>query len=435
MVDDRENLDPEDKKEDSFEFDSAGEAVGYISMPQARVLAMRTAREEPGNYGAAYEGVDMFFEAVEEEEDEDYYVITLSFRPQGDFSGTPGREQFFITKEGLVDHRQVAAPLRSDTVDDRPEPKRQRGFPVVPAVIGLAIVVLVVIGGVVIGGGMLGGGGSEETPVAAVLPVETSQSVPPTPTPVPPAQVPAPAAPPTSSPPAPAIPPTHTPVPPTQIPPPTPTATPVPPTQVPPPTPTPTTFREDAEGYADGAQPAGWDIFEGGEGGNIWVTTSVKKVGSASIAFSRDNVIRKKLPTTLTGVVSVSFWMFPTPDGNTNSGFHFGHTDTGKEAIKIRINESHTWFLDSAFFNQQYLAPYSEAWTFIQMTLDTVNGKANVRLNGVQVASNASFSAPQGINIIGVISGRGGSAHTSYFDDLVLSSSPTPTATPVPTTP
>ena len=32
MVDDRENLDPEDKKEDSFEFDSAGEAIGYISM-------------------------------------------------------------------------------------------------------------------------------------------------------------------------------------------------------------------------------------------------------------------------------------------------------------------------------------------------------------------------------------------------------------------
>ena len=32
MVDDRENLDPEDKKEDSFEFDSAGEAVEYISM-------------------------------------------------------------------------------------------------------------------------------------------------------------------------------------------------------------------------------------------------------------------------------------------------------------------------------------------------------------------------------------------------------------------
>ena len=107
MVDDRENLDPEDEKEDSFEFDSAGEAVGYISMAQARVHAMRTAREEPGNYGRSYQSVEMFFEGVEEEEDEDYYVITLSFRPQGDFSGTPGREQFFITKEGLVDHRQV----------------------------------------------------------------------------------------------------------------------------------------------------------------------------------------------------------------------------------------------------------------------------------------------------------------------------------------
>jgi len=32
MVDDRGNLDPDDKKEDSFEFDSAGETIGYISM-------------------------------------------------------------------------------------------------------------------------------------------------------------------------------------------------------------------------------------------------------------------------------------------------------------------------------------------------------------------------------------------------------------------
>ena len=32
-------VDEEDKKEDSFEFDSAGEAVGYISMEQARAMA------------------------------------------------------------------------------------------------------------------------------------------------------------------------------------------------------------------------------------------------------------------------------------------------------------------------------------------------------------------------------------------------------------
>ena len=55
MVDDRENLDPEGKKEDSFEFDSAGETIEYISMAQARLLAMRASREEPGNYGSEYQ--------------------------------------------------------------------------------------------------------------------------------------------------------------------------------------------------------------------------------------------------------------------------------------------------------------------------------------------------------------------------------------------
>ena len=64
MVDDRENLDPEDKKEDSFEFDSAGEAIDYISMAQARVLAMRAARDEPGDYGSEYQEVRMVFDRV-----------------------------------------------------------------------------------------------------------------------------------------------------------------------------------------------------------------------------------------------------------------------------------------------------------------------------------------------------------------------------------
>jgi len=106
------------KKEDSFEFDPSGEAVAYISLEQARVLAMRTASETPGVYGTSNGGVAMFFVAVEEADGEDYYVITLSFRPQGDFSGTPGREQFFITKEGLIDHRQVQE-LPTDAVKER----------------------------------------------------------------------------------------------------------------------------------------------------------------------------------------------------------------------------------------------------------------------------------------------------------------------------
>ena len=55
-------VDEEGRKEDKFELDATGESSGYISMAQARVLAMRTAREEPGNYGAAFEGMEMFFE-------------------------------------------------------------------------------------------------------------------------------------------------------------------------------------------------------------------------------------------------------------------------------------------------------------------------------------------------------------------------------------
>ena len=80
MVDDRENLDPEDKKEDSFEFDSAGEAVGYISMEQARVLAMRTARDEPGDYGADFQGTQMVFElaGAEQDTEEDGGLIHIS---------------------------------------------------------------------------------------------------------------------------------------------------------------------------------------------------------------------------------------------------------------------------------------------------------------------------------------------------------------------
>ena len=36
------------EKQDKFDFDGAREARGYISLEQARVVAMRTARDEPG---------------------------------------------------------------------------------------------------------------------------------------------------------------------------------------------------------------------------------------------------------------------------------------------------------------------------------------------------------------------------------------------------
>ena len=49
----------EEKIEDRFGFISAGESLGYISLEQAGVLAMRTAREIPGEYGSSYQGIPM----------------------------------------------------------------------------------------------------------------------------------------------------------------------------------------------------------------------------------------------------------------------------------------------------------------------------------------------------------------------------------------
>ena len=87
------------KDEEKFEFTAEGEVLGYLSLDQAQVLAMRTARETPGAYGSTYTDVPMAFDVVESDDTEDHYRITLAFRPEGEFAGRPGREQFFIEKE------------------------------------------------------------------------------------------------------------------------------------------------------------------------------------------------------------------------------------------------------------------------------------------------------------------------------------------------
>lgn len=154
------------EKEDKFDaFTAAGESLGYISLDQARVLAMRTAREVPGAYGRSFRNVTMAFEVVSSEETEDHYVVTMSLRPEGEFAGNPGQEQFFIEKEGTVAHRQVLAV-----------PSRQRRAPLIPVAIGLVIAVVVVA--VVLGSGLLDGKSEESpgvaAPVATAAPTVTS---------------------------------------------------------------------------------------------------------------------------------------------------------------------------------------------------------------------------------------------------------------------
>ena len=143
------------KDEEKVEFDSAGEALGYISLDQAQVLAMRTARDEPGDYGADFRDLRMAFEVAEASETEDHYIVTLSFRPEGRFAGSPGEEQFYVEKEGSVVHRQVLS---------LPEVAKETTIPIMP--IGIGLVGIAIAAAV----GILLTRGEEPDPSAGIVP-------------------------------------------------------------------------------------------------------------------------------------------------------------------------------------------------------------------------------------------------------------------------
>ncbi|MCI0780975.1 MAG: hypothetical protein J4N93_06750, partial [Chloroflexi bacterium] len=149
----------EGKQEEKFDFTAEGEALGYISLAQARLLAMQSARETPGDYGRRFRNVRMAFDVVESNEDEDgdYYTVTLAMRPEGHFIGTPGQEQFFIEKEGTVAHRQVI---------EVPLPAGGKGLPIIPIGIGVVVVLAAAAVGVV----FVARGGNERTTAASTVP-------------------------------------------------------------------------------------------------------------------------------------------------------------------------------------------------------------------------------------------------------------------------
>ena len=93
------------KEEEKFDFTAEGE--GLLTLGDARMLAVRTAAESPGDYGRNFRNVTMVFEIAESGEEADYYTVTLSVRPQGNFVGTAGQEQFLIRQDGTITVRQV----------------------------------------------------------------------------------------------------------------------------------------------------------------------------------------------------------------------------------------------------------------------------------------------------------------------------------------
>ena len=108
-------LEEEGKKEDQFGFTAEGERLGYISLDQARVLAMEHARDNREFYGRRYANRELVWEVASQEESEDYYDIRLSFRPAEGFRGEPGVELFTIDKAGPIRLRQVLQEPRPKT--------------------------------------------------------------------------------------------------------------------------------------------------------------------------------------------------------------------------------------------------------------------------------------------------------------------------------
>ena len=69
------------KEEPKVEFDSAGEAIAYISLDQARVLALQHALGNRDFYGRRYARWDLVWAVTSAEETEDYHEVRLSYRP------------------------------------------------------------------------------------------------------------------------------------------------------------------------------------------------------------------------------------------------------------------------------------------------------------------------------------------------------------------
>ncbi len=57
----------EGKKDDQFGFTPEGEALGYISLEQARVLAMEHARDNPEVYSSRYNRLALVQEVISQE--------------------------------------------------------------------------------------------------------------------------------------------------------------------------------------------------------------------------------------------------------------------------------------------------------------------------------------------------------------------------------
>ena len=120
---------------------SDNESPDHISITQASEMALRTARASATRQ-RGFSRRRMLFDVLNEDEDKDGYTVVLSFRPEGDFEGTPGQERFKFSRTGRFQDREV---LRQPKVSKRFRIKRKTvvvGLIVVTVLIGFAALVI-----------------------------------------------------------------------------------------------------------------------------------------------------------------------------------------------------------------------------------------------------------------------------------------------------
>ena len=173
-----------DEKEDPF--DSSGESLGYISIEQARVLAIQHAQNNTGFYEPSLRHETLVWDSEGQLETDDFYEIRISFRPARGFHGQAGIERFTIDKTGKVELRQivrelvrepatepVSEPVRETTPQEPPPPSTSTlKWKILAGVTALALVVAVIIiikGWPPFGGGGGGGGGDGGVPDDSIV--------------------------------------------------------------------------------------------------------------------------------------------------------------------------------------------------------------------------------------------------------------------------
>ncbi len=108
----------EENSEEVQNSQPVGGGGGFVSLEQARDIALGHARDNQGFYGGRWSKRPLTWLVLVTEEREDAYYIRLSYQPAQKFSGEPGVEAFTISKTGEIQSRSILS-----------QPQGKGGFP------------------------------------------------------------------------------------------------------------------------------------------------------------------------------------------------------------------------------------------------------------------------------------------------------------------